>query len=171
MAGGDRRLIARLAQACLWLAGVCLLAMAVIGGLDAALANLDWLGLEARALPSAREATGLLLVAAVFLALPATQLAGRQIRITLSGFGDRPGWVGTALALMRLAMTAAVFGAFAVQGWAATLRAAEIGRATPGLIPLPLWPAQGALALGATVVALVCLAQAAALVRTGKTGP
>lgn len=103
--------------------------------------------------PSYAEFTGFLLVAASFLALPYALRAGAHIRVTLL-LGRLPP------ALHRAADIWCLMVGLGLSAWAAwwavdlTRESLSFGDLSPGLIPVPLWIPQSAMALGLAVLAL-----------------
>lgn len=158
------RAIARLNRLLASLAGLCLLAMMLVGGLDVLATNLDALGLQSRPLPSAREFVATMLVAAVFLAMALAQQRRAHIQV---GFGRLTGGrLALGLEALRHLAHALFYGLIAGFGWSVAVEATRSGEFAPGLINFPMWPARVALAVGATAMAVQCLADLAVLVRS-----
>ena len=111
-------------------------------------------------IPSTNEMAALCMAATSFLALGPTLRAGGHIRVSLllSRLG-LPLRRAAELWCQLFAIALMVFFAY----WAVeqALFTYDRGRVTPGLIPIPLWPARAAMALG---VIMLCVALIEALV-------
>jgi TRAP-type C4-dicarboxylate transport system permease small subunit len=168
-----RFVLDRLYRWSLWLSALCLVAIAVMVGVQLAGRVIDGL-LKLAGLPpygfvilSLAEIAGYLLAAASFLALAGTLKSGAHIRVTmaLAALGERVRR-RLELAAFAAAATLAVYmtcqlGAFAYDSW-------RFGEVSPGLIPVPLaWP-QGAMALGMLVLTLALVDEFAIILRHGR---
>lgn len=150
-----------LAAACL--VGICLIVVAQIAGrvIDGAAA---WLfGVRfGLIVPSAAEFSGFLLAGATFLALAYTLRAGGHIRVTLlirrlSGRARR----GVELACLVFAILLSGFFA-----WNMVLLVADswaFGEVSYGMIPVPLWIPQSAVAAGLIVLTIALIDEAIAV--------
>ena len=104
-------------------------------------------------IPSYADFTGFFLAAASFLALAATLRAGAHIRVTLliGRLGPRAARAMDALALAAALAVAAWF------AWFAALLVRDswmFGDLSPGIVAVPLWIPQAAMALGLAALAV-----------------
>ncbi|HEX2216838.1 MAG TPA: TRAP transporter small permease subunit [Xanthobacteraceae bacterium] len=146
----------------LWLAALCLLAIALLVGVQLAGRLLDGLlkllGLAPYGLVilSLAEFAGFLLAAASFFALAATLKAGAHIRITLvlGMLSEGPRRWAEAAALAFAAVVSAYMtwqiGEFAFVSW-------RFNELSPGLIPVQLWIPQAAMTAGALVLTIALI--------------
>ncbi len=145
------------ALAALCLIGICLIVVAQIAGrlIDGAAAWL--LGVRfGLIVPSAAEFSGFLLAGASFLALAYTLRAGGHIRVTLL-IRRLPGRARRRVELACLAFAALLSGYFA---WNMTLLVVDswqFGEVSYGMIPVPLWIPQSAVAFGLIVLTIALL--------------
>jgi TRAP-type C4-dicarboxylate transport system permease small subunit len=146
------------------LAGIALLLMMLAGAADVIMTNLDLLGLASRPIPSTTEFMATMLVVVVFLGLALAQQRRVHIRITLSRLAgprlERP------LEIFRHALHGLFYGLIAWFGWSVAAHSAATGEFAAGLINFPVWPARLILAIGATGMALQCLADIAGVFDT-----
>jgi TRAP-type C4-dicarboxylate transport system permease small subunit len=157
-----RRFLDRFYAATLWLAALCLLAIAALVGIQVGARILDKLLILAGFAPtglvilSLSEFAGSLLVAASFLALAATLKAGVHIRVSMF-LGLVPESVRRYLELAILAFATVACGWAAWQLSRLAYDSWRFNELSPGLVPMPLWWPQAAMAFGAAslVVALV----------------
>jgi TRAP-type C4-dicarboxylate transport system permease small subunit len=154
-----RRALDALYAGCGWAAAGFIVAICATVTAQVALNTLDKvlaaLGVARTGLsvPSYSDFTGFFLAAASFLALAATLRAGAHIRVTLliGRLGPRAARVMDAAAL---ALALAVSGWFA---WFAARLSHEswmFGDVSTGIVPVPLWPPQAAVALGLAALTL-----------------
>jgi TRAP-type C4-dicarboxylate transport system permease small subunit len=131
-------------------AGLGLLVMMLIGGLDVILTKIFSLPL-----PGAYEITETLMVGSVFLALAMSQREKRQIRVELftEKLGQRK---RLALDALSEACSLVVYGLIAWYGVQAAWESVRVGEFSSGLIRLPMWPAKVALAVGAVLMCAQC---------------
>lgn len=133
-------------------AAAAVLGMMLIGAID-----VIGTALFHRPFPGAYELTEALMVASVFLALALSQRDGRQIRVTL--LADRLTLRGKAwLDVLAELFNVVVYAAIAWYGWGAAADSWGISELSSGLLRFPLWPPKLALALGATLMTIQCLA-------------
>lgn len=146
------------------LAGIALLLMMLAGAADVIMTNLDLLGLASRPIPSTTEFMATMMVVVVFLGLALAQQRRVHIRITLSRLAgprlERP------LEIFRHALHGLFYGLIAWFGWSVAAHSAATGEFAAGLINFPVWPARLILAIGATGMALQCLADIAGVFDT-----
>ena len=151
-----RTFLARINRLAALLAGGCLFAMMVIGAADVMMSNLDLVGLTARPIPATTEFAGTMMVAIVFFALALGQQQGRHIRITLSRFAR--GRTARVLDAFQHVVHAIFYALIAWFGWAVAGHSFTTGEFAAGLYDFPVWPARLALALGASLMVVQCLA-------------
>lgn len=154
----------RLNQATLMISGLAIVAMVLAGGLDV----ISGLVLS-QPIPGAYEATETLMVFTVFLALgylhqDRAYIAVDILYLRMGPRGQR------AVDLLTLVLMTGYFAVIAWRGWAVALRSWSYGEYSVGLIAFPLYPARFALALGATLAVVCCLADLAAGGRFRKQG-
>lgn len=168
-----RRLLNDLYRLSGWLAaasvaGICVLvcaqvALNVVDALSSALIGHS-LGLS---IPSYAELAGFLLAAASFLALAPTWRSGGHIRVTLvlHRLGRRQAhWAE----VWALAIAAAMTTLLAYYVCALALESWHFGDVSPGLVAVPLWLPQSAMALGLIILAV---AQVDSLIEKLGTSP
>lgn len=116
--------------------------------------------------PSYAEFTGFFLAASSFLALAYTLRAGAHIRVELLvqrlGKGPR-----RAAELWCVAASAAVAAYFTWYSTGLVFESVEFGDLSPGIVPVPLWIPQAAMALGLAVLAIALLDELVSLLRGG----
>lgn len=142
------------------LAGLALLLMMLIGA-----ANVVGTKLLGLPVPGTYELTETLMVASAFLAMALAHADNSHIRVEL--LIDRLPPRGRALAdAFAQLCTAGFFAAIAWFGWSAALHSLRVGEFSSGSLPLPMWPARLALALGATLMVVQGVAHLARDART-----
>jgi TRAP-type C4-dicarboxylate transport system permease small subunit len=168
-----RAILDRLYAAALWLAALCLLAIAVLVGLQVGARILDALfkafgiGQTGFVILSLSEIAGYLLAAASFLALAGTLKGGAHIRVTMfigmvSERVRRPVELATlAFAALACAYAAWQIGVLAFDSW-------RFNELSPGLIPVPLVYPQAVMAMGAGLLAVAFLDEFAITLRDGR---
>jgi TRAP-type C4-dicarboxylate transport system permease small subunit len=132
------------------IAGVSVLIMTLIGGLDVLGANL-----LNRPFPATYEATELLMVLAVMLAM--STLQARSMNISVDIFTARAGvsaryW----LDIFALMLSLIFFGLIAWQGWVLAFDGVAVRESAQGVYPIPVYPFKIAFAAGASLMALQC---------------
>lgn len=139
------KIIARLGDLGLGLAGVSILVMMVIGAADI-------VGTKCcdRPLPAMLEATESLMVFAVFFALAKTQADRQHIRVELvtMRLGSTAREFFDVLALI---FALGVFGLIAWRGWVLAVQSWDVREYAEGIVQFPVYPSKFALALGATL--------------------
>ncbi len=120
-------------------------------------------------IPSYAEFAGFFLAASSFLALAYTLRAGAHIRVELVvqhlGKGVR-----RVAELWCVAASAAVAVYFTWYSTDLVLESIEFGDLSPGIVPVPLWIPQAAMALGLAVLAIALLDELVSLLRGGEPG-
>lgn len=147
-----RRLLQQLYFACGVLAGACLVAVAgfvlySIGG-----------GLFGYIARSADDFAGYAMLASSFLALAHTFGKGEHIRVTLF-IGRLQGTARRVAEVVCLLAGGALAGYLAWFSIRTTLISYEIGDVSTGLVPVPLWIPQVAMAVGASVLFIAMVEQ------------
>ena len=168
-----RSFLDRLYRIALWLAALCLAAIALMVGaqlaariLDGALA-LVHLPRTSFVILSLNEICGYLLAAASFLALAATLKAGVHIRVTMM--------LGVLGEEMRRYAEMAAFAAAAIGSGYITWNLASFAwvsfrfnEVSPGVVRVPLCYPQAAMALGAAILTVVLVDEFVTVVRLGR---
>lgn len=157
----------------LWLAALCLMAIALLVGaqiagriVDAVLvrAGMEPIGFV---IPSLAEICGYLLAAGSFLALAGTLRAGAHIRVgmVLTHLGPRARQVVEAVVFTGAAGLAAYMtwhlGKFAYVSW-------SFGEVSSGLVPVPLVYPQAAMAVGMAVATVAFVDELVEVLRRGR---
>lgn len=167
--GGDEQAspppsgLLRLEKMAATVAGVGVLAMMLLGGLDVLTTNAFQLPI-----PGAYEIIETLMVASIFLALALSQAQGRQIRVEL--ITDRmPIRIRDLIQAFADVCSLIVYALIAWYGaksaWASTL----MGEVSSGAVQFPQWPAKIALMLGAILMVLQCLFSARSSLKQALT--
>jgi len=167
--GGDEQAspppsgLLRLEKMAATVAGVGVLAMMLLGGLDVLTTNAFQLPI-----PGAYEIIETLMVASIFLALALSQAQGRQIRVEL--ITDRmPIRIRDLIQAFADVCSLIVYALIAWYGakaaWASTL----MGEVSSGAVQFPQWPAKIALMLGAILMVLQCLVSARSSLKQALT--
>lgn len=168
-----RKSLDQLYRVALWLSALCLVAIALLVGLQLAGRLVDD-GLKLIGLPpvgfvilSLAEMAGYLLAAASFFALAGTLKAGAHIRVTmlLAAFGESKRrwieiWALAASAAFAGYMTWNI-GSFAYFSW-------RFHEVSPGLIPVPLAIPQAAMAAGILILTVALLDELVIVSRGGR---
>jgi TRAP-type C4-dicarboxylate transport system permease small subunit len=117
-------------------------------------------------IPSYAEFAGFFLAAASFLALAYTLRAGGHIRVelVLQRFGPRGRHTAE---IWCVAASAAVSLYFTWYCAGLVLESIEFRDVSPGIVPVPLWIPQTAMALGLAVLAIALLDELVSLLRGG----
>lgn len=133
------------------LAGLALLLMMFIGGVDVITTNAF-----AAPVPAAYEITESLMVVAVFLAIALAQRRRAHIQVEIVVLA-LPKRLQVVAALLQALASLAFFLLIAWFGWHAAAHSFRVGEYSAGLIRFPIWPAKSMLAVGATMMSLQCL--------------
>ena len=129
------------------LAGVFLVAIAVVVTAQIVAR------LMGRIVPSADEFGGFCLAATSFLGLAYAFRDGSHIRVTLLVHHTK-GWLRQGLTILALAIATAITSIFAWHTAKMALQSFTRNEVTAGLVPLPLWLPQLAMAVGVVLFAL-----------------
>ncbi|UUP16156.1 TRAP transporter small permease [Nitratireductor thuwali] len=116
--------------------------------------------------PSLAEIAGFLLVAASFLALAGSFRAGTHIRVTLA-ISPLPPGLRHVVEVAVLAVATAIAGLFAWYVALLALDSVRYNELSYGIIAIPLWIPQGAMAVGAAIFTLSLVDDFAAAVTGG----
>ncbi len=152
------------------LAAAFLVAIAVVVLLQVGANTIDAViklfGGEPRGLviPSYAEFAGFFLAATSFLALASTLRAGGHIRVMLV-LSRLPGPPQRAAEFWCVAVSGAVSAYFAWFTWKLAAESIEFNDLSPGIVPVPLWIPQAAMALGLTILAVAFADELASLAR------
>ncbi|MGD9767468.1 MAG: TRAP transporter small permease [Pseudolabrys sp.] len=168
-----RRFLDALYAITLWLAAGCLVAIGLLVGVQLASRIVDkLLGLVGLSplgfiILSLEEFCGFLLAAASFFALAGTLKAGAHIRVTmlLSAVGET--W-RRYLELWVLGVSAIAAGYIAAQVGAYAFYSWKFNEVSSGVVPLPLFWPQAAMAVGACVLAIALLDEFVRVARGGQ---
>lgn len=156
------------ALAAFFLVAICVVVLLQVGAnlIDALLKAFtgEAIGLV---IPSYAEFAGFFLAAASFLALAYTLRAGAHIRVELllQRLGKRARF---AAEIWCVAASAAVASYFTWYTVALVFESIEFGDLSPGMVPVPLWIPQAAMALGLAVLAIALVDELVHLLRGGK---
>ncbi|MFQ5774222.1 MAG: TRAP transporter small permease [Kiloniellaceae bacterium] len=156
------------ALAALFLVAICGVVLLQVG------ANLidkvvGWAGGEPPGLlvPSYAEFTGFFLAASSFLALAYTLRAGGHIRVSLF-IQNLSGRRRRGMELWCLLMAGLLCGYFTVFLIRLVLESLEFGDLSPGMVPVPLWIPQTAMALGLIVLTIALIDEFVRVLRGGR---
>lgn len=118
-------------------------------------------------IPSYTDIAGFFLAAASFLALPYTFRRGAHIRVSLllQGLPPLPRKIADTFSCL---LACAICSYFAWYCWLLVLDSIDFGDVSPGLIPVPLWIPQAAMALGVSVLAIATADTAIRLIKDGR---
>ena len=146
------RLLEKFDDIAVWTGGLAILAMVVLGGIDMLTTLLlNW------PLPAVFEATQMLMVFAIFLPLGLVHRRRTHVVIDLI-YNKMPPGLRRACDLLVLVLMLAFFAAISYRGWLSAVRSYNVGEYTAGVISFPVYPARFALAVGATLALLACIA-------------
>lgn len=139
-------------NAALWVGGLAILAITLLGGLD--IISTFAFG---QPIHTTYEATQTLMVLAVFLGLGMVYQNRGHISADI-GYRALPPIGRRAADFLTLLLITGYFGALAWRGWQGAIRSWSIGEYSAGLVAFPVYPAKIALAVGATIAVMCCLA-------------
>lgn len=139
-------MIKRLNRVGLFIAGISVLAMCLIGSLDVLASHIF-----GTPLPAAYEVTELLLAMAIFLAI--SSLQERRMNIFIETIYERTS-TGFQRAVTRLSNILGLifFGLIAWQCWLLAIESVEIREYTQGIYAIPVYPTKIVFACGATLI-------------------
>jgi TRAP-type C4-dicarboxylate transport system permease small subunit len=138
-------------RALLFVGGLAILGMTLLGGLD-----IITTFLVNRPVPGVFEATQTLMVLAVFLGLGMVHINRAYISVDI-GYEAMPKAGQRMSEALTLLLMLAFFGALAWRGWGNALNSWRVGEYTSGIVQFPIYPAKFALAAGCTLAALCCV--------------
>ncbi|MBI1384363.1 MAG: TRAP transporter small permease subunit [Rhizobiales bacterium] len=149
---GLTRLLRPINAAAAIVAGLCILAMTIIGAAD-----VFGIFVLKRPIPGAFEFTEILMVASIFLALAMAQANRQHVSVevlqkVLPAGIKRLSW------RLNCLLTLAFFVLMSWIAWKVAANSFMIGEFSSGLIQVPVWPARVALAVGTTLISLQALA-------------
>ncbi|WP_072388822.1 TRAP transporter small permease [Hyphomicrobium sp. CS1BSMeth3] len=142
------RAISLLSQLCFILSAAALFVIAAYGAADVAVAVAGGGGL-----PVTREASSVLLAAAVFLSFGYSQYRRQDIRVDVL-IELCPSRVQRLSLLLSLILGIFVFAVLTWQSWELFLRSWRVGETAVALVRFPIYPAKLALALGSLAATL-----------------
>ncbi len=153
------KILYRLNLAGLFIAGLAILVITLLGGADIISS-----AIFGRPIPAVFEATQTLMVIATFLGLGMVHLRGSHISADI-GYDAMPETGKRISEAVTLIMMLAFFGALSWRGWEAAMKSWHIGEYSPGIIQFPVYPARFALAIGCSLALLCCVSD---LLRGGR---
>jgi TRAP-type C4-dicarboxylate transport system permease small subunit len=145
------RLLHAVNTTALWIGGVSILGITLLGSADV-LSTL----LLGQPVHAVYEGTQTLMVMAVFLGLGMVHLHRSYVSVDL-GYDRLPSAGKRISELATLLLMLFFFGALAWRGWAQALDSWRIGEYSAGIIAFPIYPARFALAIGSTLAIVCCL--------------
>ncbi len=140
--------ITRLSQLCFMLSGAALFVIAAYGAADVVVAIAGGGGL-----PVTREASSVLLAAAVFLAFGYSQYRRQDIRVDVL-IELCPSRVQRLSLLLSLVLGIFVFALLTWQSWELFVRSWRVGETAVALVRFPIYPAKLTLVLGSLAATL-----------------
>ena len=168
-----RRLLDRLYRLALWLAAICLVAIAVmvaaqlVGRTVDSVMRLAGLRPYGFVILSLAEMAAYLLAAASFLALAGTLKEGAHIRVTLllANLGERARRIAEIWAFAA----AAAFSGYATwQIGSFTYFSWRFNEVSPGMIPVPLAIPQAAVTAGILILTIALVDELVTVIRSGR---
>lgn len=153
------RLFYGLNKVALWIAGLSILSITLLGAADI-LSTL----LLGQPIHSVYEGTQTLMVMSVFLGLGMVHLHRAYISVDL-GYDALPALGKRISELLTLLLMLCFFGALAWRAWAQAISSWRIGEYAAGIVAFPIYPARFALAIGATLAIACCVAD---LLKSGR---
>ncbi|WP_378759052.1 TRAP transporter small permease [Microbaculum marinum] len=146
-----QRALEWLSTVCAWVAGLAILCIAILGGLD--VLSTVFLG---RPVDSTVEGTEALMVFSAFMALGILHQRRSYISVDLF-YLMFPRAGRKALDVLALVLTGIFFGLIAWRGWIAAFESLAFREFSNGIVAIPLYPSKFALAIGMTVGTLWCI--------------
>ena len=147
------RAITLLSQLCFILAAAALFVIAAYGAADVVVAVAGGGGL-----PVTREASSVLLAAAIFLSFGYAQYGRQDIRVDVL-IDLCPSWTQRLSLLLSLILGIFVFALLTWQSWELFVRSWRVGETAVALVRFPIYPAKLALALGSLAATLELIRQ------------
>jgi len=145
------KLLYRLDRLAATLAGFALLLMMLAGAADVISGNL-----LNNPIAGTHEIIETLMVASAFLAMAYAQAQGGHIRVDLIT-SRLPVTARVVCGLSSHLLTALLFIGIAWFGWDSVIQSIHSGEFSAGSLPVPIWPARAALAVGATLMVVQSL--------------
>lgn len=109
----------------------------------------------------------LLLLALIYLGLPATQANRENFRVSI--LAERfPPWFDRVITSLLLALQLTVIGILVWASWRSTLYSFNRDEVSFGIVQIPLWPSRGMVSLGLSLLWLQSLAAAVEYGLAGK---
>jgi TRAP-type mannitol/chloroaromatic compound transport system permease small subunit len=101
----------------------------------------------------------LLLLALIYLGLPATQANRENFRVSI--LAERfPPWVDRIVTWLLLALQVVIIGILVWASWRSTLYSYNRDEVSFGIVQIPLWPSRGMVSLGLTLLLVQSVAAA-----------
>jgi TRAP-type C4-dicarboxylate transport system permease small subunit len=148
------------------IAAFCLLAIMVLGSVDAVMTNVFGGGL-----PSALEGAEVFLAVAIFLSFACSQMRDEHIKVDLL-VTRAPEGIRRMSVLLTLILGAGVFSILTMETWKLAMHSWQNTERANALIDFPIYPAKFLVAYGAAVCTLEYLRQISwFVVRRGAPGP
>jgi len=148
------------------IAAACLLAIMVLGSVDAVMTNAFGGGL-----PSALEGAEVLLAVAIFLSFACSQMRDEHIKVDLL-VSRAPEGIRRISVLLTLVLGFGVFAILTMECWKLAMHSWANTEQANALIAFPIYPAKFLVACGAAICALEYLRQIGwFIVRRGAPGP
>ncbi len=149
------KLLEKMNEGMLWIAGAGILVMSVSGGLD-----VIFTAALGKPIPMVYELTEALMVLVVFLSLGHLQLSDSHIAMEFLQARLGPG--GRRVHGVVVQVVALVcFGALIWQAWLMAWESWTLREHSVGLYPFPLYPAKFAVVIGAALASACCIAKLA----------
>lgn len=136
-----------------WIAGIAVLAMALIGGLDV----ISTVAMGAP-ISATVESTEALSVIAIFMALGLLHKRRAYIAVDLLRENGGPR-LRRSLDIFSLILMGVYFALIAWRGWENAFASLAVREFSNGLVRLPLYPSKFALAIGMTIAVLWCVVE------------
>lgn len=165
-----RRLLDRTYLAAGWVAAASILGISLLVSAQVLL-NLSTRVLHLplpSTIPSYADFAGFMLAAATFLAMPYTFRSGAHIRVLLVT-SRLPERVQNGVELIVLAVAAGLIGFALWYVVALVLESVHFGDLSPGIIPVPLWIPQTAMAIGLALLLVAVIDSFIETLRRGET--
>lgn len=158
-----RKLFYRLNRVALFIGGLAILAITLLGGFD-----IITTALFGRPIHGVFEATQTLMVIIVFLGLGIIHLDRSYISVEV-GYDALPPLGKRLSEALTLILMLGFFSALAWRAWFNAAHSWRVGEYTSGIVQFPIYPAKIALAIGATLAVACCLLDLATGARFSKS--